>query len=120
MNYKIWDSDEMGGGLIIRYRNNLGYTINHFQFTFSDSSTSTFTVEPTVEPGQIIEFKLPLSELAGSSYVAAAVGIELELEVNQEGIFYHYYYNPQPTTIKLNNDVLDISGGGWYCININF
>lgn len=120
MNYKIWDSDEMGGGLIIRYRNNLGYTINHFQFTFSDSSTSPITVEPTVEPGQIIEFKLPLSELAGSSYVAAEIGIELKLEVNQEGIFYYYCYNPQPTTIKLNNNVLDISGGGWYCININF
>lgn len=77
-------------------------------------------LNPYLAPGKTIEVTLPIEDLTPtSSWKPNARGIELEIGFEFSGEYLAYvYYNPIPTDITLDNDVLDISGGGWYYLNL--
>lgn len=74
-------------------------------------------MNPTLKPGEVVEFKFSAEELTPPSYTPISTGIEMELD--PESNLYYLHYMPISTNIELSSNVLDISCG-WYCININF
>ena len=77
-------------------------------------------LNPTLAPGKTIEITLPIEDLTPTTgWTPNSIGIELEIgfQYNSGEYLEYVYYNPITTNISLDNDILDISGGGWYYLN---
>ena len=73
-------------------------------------------MNPSLAPGETIEFKFTKEELTPSSYTPTKNGIQME--IYEESYLHYINYMPVTTNVLLNSDVIDISCG-WYYININ-